>query len=377
MRHLRLYMFWSLLLLCGVEAVAQSYVQKHKHGDWYAGLGVGMAHSLAENARQADLFTHPMPVAQVMLGHNFTPIFGFRLAGSLGLHSSRCSEAMEKSMSSVFGNGLYKFKTLRGMASGVVNMTNVFFGYDDNRGMSWNFLFGAGYMKTFGFDAKLEDWNAYPYYPVNTEGGNYVTGHLGMECAVKLSEPWDLNIELRANATDNDYNGVSNGNHLDFFLDMGLTLTYHYKNGKQGLRRFRAPKRQAFVDPVLKEQDEVRETVRIGETMQTQIPFYAGFYYLNTVTTQRLGRVARFLLAHPLVNLNIVGHPDVVVDEDAEYHAHLAQKRAETVREALMLKFHIDPTRLRTSYDEQPLQAFKEVREWVPAVTFVMEMGEE
>lgn len=357
--------------------MAQSYVQKHKHGDWYAGLGLGMTHSLSENARQADLFTHPMPGAQVLLGHNFTPVMGFRLSAGMGLYSSRCGEVLANTMSAIYGDGLYKFKALRGTASGVVNLTNMFFGYEDNRGMSWNFLFGAGYIQTFGFDGKLADWNAYPYYPVNTEGGGYVTGHLGMECAVRLSEAWDLNLDLWANATDNNYNGVSNGNHLDFFLDMALSLTYHYKNGKQGLRRFRAPKRMLYVDPILQEQDGERETVRIGEYMHTLIPFYAGFYYLNTLTTKRLGRVAKFLQAHPLVSLNIVGHPDIVPDEDAEYHAHLAQKRAEAVREALILKYRIAPNRLRTSYDDQALQSFKEVREWVPAVNFLMEMSEE
>jgi len=118
---------------------------------------------------------------------------------------------------------------------------------------------------------------------------------------------------------------------------------------------------------------DYRETVRYGESMYTEIPFYSGFYYLNTATSQRVEFVAKFLQSHPLVNLNIVGHPDIIPDEDEQYHRDLAEKRAEAVRQALVLNYHVDPTRLRTSIDDKALQSFKSVREWVPAVNFIME----
>ena len=73
------------------------------------------------------------------------------------------------------------------------------------------------------------------------------------------------------------------------------------------------------------------------------------------------------------MNINIVGHPDIIPDEDEEYHRVLAEKRAEAVRQALVLNFHVDPTRLRTSYSDKALQSYKTVREWVPAVNFIME----
>ena len=198
--------------------------------------------------------------------------------------------------------------------------------------------------------------------------------HAGLQCDVRLNEPWDLSVELRANGTDNKYNGVSNGNHIDFYLDLMFNFVYHFKNGKQQLRRFRDPVRGPFIDPVLIDHTrDYQETVRYGEAMYTEIPFYSGFYYLNAATTKRLGYVAKFLKSHPLVNINIVGHPDIIPDEDVEYHLRLAQKRAEVVREALITQFQIDPHRLRTTYDDKALQPYKTVREWVPAVNFIME----
>jgi outer membrane protein OmpA-like peptidoglycan-associated protein len=191
---------------------------------------------------------------------------------------------------------------------------------------------------------------------------------------VRLCDPWDISLDLRVNATDNAYNGVSNGNHVDFYLDLMCNFVYHFKNGKQQLRRFREPKEVAFVDPVLVDHTgEYKETVRYGESMYTEIPFYSGFAYLTTATTKRLQFVARFLQTHPLVNLNIVGHPDIIADQDLKYHRDLAQKRAEVVRETLLNRFHVPAHRLRVTYDDKALQSYKTVREWVPAVNFVME----
>ena len=50
---------------------------KHKHGDWYMGLGGGFSQSLAENADATDFMFHQLPSLDFVLGHNFTPVFGF------------------------------------------------------------------------------------------------------------------------------------------------------------------------------------------------------------------------------------------------------------------------------------------------------------
>ena len=356
-----------------------SIQQKHKHGDWYLGIGAGFSQSLAENAMSTDFIAHQTPSVNLLFGHNFNPAFGFRLTGGVNMQVSRCSEAAANAMPEVHGNGRYSFRCLNASLSGILNLTNVFFGYEVERPMTWSFVFGAGMIKTFNFEEKLGLWNRTPsaekpYYPVNSDGGKYIVGHAGMQIDVRLNEPWDINIDLRANATDNKYNGVTNGNNIDFYLDLMVNFVYHFKNGKQQLRRFREPPKVAFVDPVLIDHtDDYQETVRYGEAMYTEIPFYAGFAYLNSTTSKRLEHVAKFLRSHPLVNLCIVGHPDIIPDEDEEYHHHLAQKRAEVVREALITKFQIDPHRLRTTFDEKALQSYKTIREWVPAVSFVME----
>lgn len=363
----------ALFLFGARAAEAQPYVPKHKGGDWYIGVAGGFSQSLAENAVKTDFITHQIPSANILVGHNFTPTFGLRLTGGLNMQSSRCSKAAEVAMSNVYGNGRYSFKCLTATLSGVIDLTNLFFGYDVNRPLTWGCTFGGGYLQTMDFDDKLNEWNKYPYYPVNSEGGKYAVGFAGMMCSVRLSEPWDLNVELRANATDNNYNGVSNGNSIDFYIDFMVNFVYHFKNS-QHLRRFRKPDRKSYVDPVLVDHTrDYVETVRIGESMYTQIPFYSGFYYLNDISLKRIGLVADFLKQHPEVNLNIVGHPDVIDDEDEEYNLRLAQKRAEAVRDFLVDRLKVDASRLVVTADAMPLQSYKSVREWVPAVNFVME----
>ena len=363
-----------VMLLSWAGAVkAQSYEQKHKGGDWYIGLAGGFSQSLAENAVKTDFITHQIPSVNLLVGHNFTPAFGLRLTGGLNMQSSRCSKVAEVAMPDVYGNGRYSFKCLTATMAGVVDLTSMFFGYNINRPLSWGCTFGAGYLQTMDFDDKIDLWNEYPYYPVNGDGGKYVVGFIGTMCSVRLSEPWDLNVELRANATDNNYNGVTNGNNIDFYLDLMVNFIYHFKN-KQHLRRFRNPEKKSYIDPVLVDRSsEYVETVRFGETMYTQIPFYSGFHFLNNVSLKRIGLVADFLKAHPDVKLKIVGHPDVIDDEYTEYNHRLAQKRADAVKEALVERFKIDENRLTVAVDAAAMQPFKSVREWVPAVNFIME----
>ena len=361
------------LLFSGAEAVkAQPYELKHKGGDWYIGLAGGFSQSLAENAVKTDFITHQIPSVNLFVGHNFTPTFGLRLMGGLNMQSSRSSKVAETAMPEVYGDGRYSFNCLTATLSGVVDLTSLFFGYEVNRPLTWGCTFGAGYLQTMGFDNKIDEWNKYPYYPVNGEGGKYAVGFAGMMCSVRLSEPWDLNVELRANATDNAYNGVTTGN-IDFYLDLMVNFVYHFKN-KQHLRRFRKPDRRSYVDPVLIDHsDDYTETVRIGEPMYTQIPFYSGFYYLNDVSLKRIKLVADFMKQNPGLKINIVGHPDVIGDEYAEYNHRLALKRAEAVKTALVEKFKIDESRLSVTAGDEALQPYKSVREWVPAVNFVME----
>lgn len=365
--------------VCGVSIVAQSAMLRHKHGDWFWGIGVGFSQSLAENAKSTDFIVRQLPSVSMLFGHNFSPAFGMKLTGGLNMQTSRCSDALVNTMPNIYGDGRYNFRCLTGSLSGIINMTNIFWGYEVERPLTWGFMFGAGLMKTFGFDEKLNTWNTFPkeskpYYPVNNAGGFYVVGHAGLVCDVRLSEPWDAGVELRVNATDNEYNGVSNGNHLDFYLDLMCNFVYHFKNGKQQLRRFREPPRIAFVDPVLVDHThEYTETVRYGESMYTVIPFYSGFAYLNTATTKRLQFVARFLQTHPLVNLNIVGHPDITAEHDLKFHSDLALRRATIVRETLVNRFHVPTHRVRVTFDDKALQPYKTVREWVPSVNFIME----
>jgi len=354
-----------------IDVNAQNRDQKHQGGDFYMGVGVGFSQSFAENAVKTDFIRHQIPSADVLIGYNFNPYIGVRLTGAFNNQTSRASDAASKALPEVFGR--YGWKTLSGTLSGVVNLTNIVFGYENERELTWSFLFGGGYISTFGFDKKLDSWNAYPYYPVDSKGGGYGTGHIGFMASVEMSKCWDLDLELRANATDNKYNGVSNGNHLDFYMDLMVNFVYHFKN-KQGLTRLDIPERKAFVDPVMKDHsNDYTETVRYGETMYTVIPFYSGFSYLNDVSTKRIGVVADFMKQHPELKLKIVGHPDVYYDADPEYNAQLAEKRAKVVYETLVNKFKVDESRLTVDIDETVIQNYKTLREWIPAVNFVME----
>lgn len=71
----------------------------------------------------------------------------------------------------MYGKGKYGFNSWTAQLSGVLNMTNLFFGYDQRRTMTWNILFGGGVLDVYSFERKVVDgWNEQPYYPVDTKG---------------------------------------------------------------------------------------------------------------------------------------------------------------------------------------------------------------
>ena len=365
--------FALVAMLFVVSTVSgQSYVKKHEGGDFYIGAGVGISQSLAENSINADFLNHQMPSANLHVGYNFNPMFGVRLSAVFNAQTSRCSKAAKNALPEVYGNGRYGYYNCSAIASGVFNLTNVFMGYEQSRTMTWSGVVGMGYIQTFEFDKKIENWNQYPYYPVDGDGGGYIAGHVGVNCASKVNKALDIVVELRTNVTDNRYNGVSNGNHLDFFIDLMATAVYHFPN-KQKCYRFDAPPKEPFLDPVLRDStDTYQERLKYGERMITEVPFYAGFYYLNEVSLKRVNVVAQFLKRNPMVCLKIVGHPDTIDDVDAESNKRLARNRAVAVRNALIERFNISSSRLKIEYDDMVLQPFESVREWVPSVHFVM-----
>ena len=82
---------WTMCLLtCALTASAQLYnAPKHKHGDWYMGIGGGFSQSMAENADATDFIFHQMPSFSGVLGHNFSPVFGIQASGSINSQVSR------------------------------------------------------------------------------------------------------------------------------------------------------------------------------------------------------------------------------------------------------------------------------------------------
>ena len=87
---------------------------------------------------------------------------------------------------------------------------------------------------------------------------------------------------------------------------------------------------------------------------------------------KNVAEVAKYIEEHPDVNIVITGYADVKTAYP-EYNMKLSKRRAESVRDALVKKFNVDPSRLRIDYKGDTVQPYKMKNEWNRVVIFVTE----
>lgn len=369
-----------------------AYLDDYKAGDnWFVLGQFGVSHSMSENTRFGNFFKNEKPSFNIGIGKWMFPSFGFRLTGGIHPQVGRAEWEISEVYPDVFGN--YDFKILSIYWDGMVNFTNIFYKYKEQRFFNLIGIIGFGYNRSFGFDkAKCEQMrtgiqNGLIHYDVDTKPGNYFAAHVGLQGRFKISSAIDLTAEVTFNGTDDKYNGHEYDRVYDTYFDVLAGIQYHFKDS-HGRRRFHYVKHYnaALVERLDKMVDDeteklneannmipdIVENVNLTEALQTTISFYVDRYYITDAQKKNVKSVAKFLETHPDINLIVTGYADIETAYPA-YNLRLSQKRAKTVYDMLVDEFNVPKNRLRIDYKGDTVQPYESVNEWNRAVIFFLD----
>ena len=373
---------WSQSRALGVEADTLRSLRHYKGGDnWFIGIHAGMNHSLSENARFGDFMDMTKPAFAISVGKYFSPAIGARVMLSYMKQQSRAnSEAL-------IDDKNYGFHNIGGYFDGLFNFNNIFGQYKENTRFNVYGILGFGFNATGGFDDKVEAWDKPAGgYKVFTDNGAYFSLRGGLGLSYMLSNALDLNLELTAHGADDAYNGTRYDRKYDTYVSAMLGLTYHFKD-HYGDRRFRyknltdndlLDELNARINAergVVRTPEKVvkveREVFR-SEILNTTVSFIIDRSSITDIQMKNVAEVAKYIEEHPDINIVITGYADVKTAYP-EYNMKLSKRRAESVRDALVKKFKVDPSRLRIDYKGDTVQPFEMKNEWNRVVIFLTE----
>lgn len=373
---------WSQSRALGVENDTLRSLRHYKGSDnWFIGIHAGMNHSLSENARFGDFMDMTKPGFAISVGKYFSPAIGARAMFSYMKQQSRAnSEALIEDKN-------YGFHNFGGYFDGLFNLNNIFGQYKESTRFNVYGILGFGFNATGGFDEKVESWDKPDGgYKVYTDNNIYFSLRGGLGFSYMLSDALDLNLEVTAHGSDDAYNGTRYDNKYDTYVAAMLGLTYHFKD-HYGDRRFRyttltdADLLDELNARINAERNVVRTPEKVvkverevfrSEILNTTVSFIIDRSSITDIQMKNVAEVAKYIEEHPDINIVITGYADVKTAYP-EYNMKLSKRRAESVYNALVNNFKVDPSRLRIDYKGDTVQPYEMKNEWNRVVIFLTE----
>jgi len=354
--------------------------------NWFMEFGGGASISFAENMNGHGLLKMSQLMFEMGFGRQFSNVWTTRL--SLGYRKQKGWASKESiAFYPSLGKGDYTYQIAGMYVDEMMSLTKLFCRYNERRIFDWQLFVGAGLNYSFGFDDRTKQW-AEMGYPVDGSDHLNLAVRGGMSLLLKLSESADFYIQGAYNMVGDGYNGVkhSNGFAFDPYMDVSLGvkihLVDHYGNYRYyKVRRWEATALRAEEQKVamLLDNEKIREyreresseVVAFGALMKTHISFYVDRSYVNDSQMENLRIVADFLKKHPNVHIVIKGYCGASVKSESP-DMHLAERRVDSVRKALLRYYGVDESRLETWFDEVAEPPFPMKGEWIDGVVFQM-----
>lgn len=318
-------------------------LNKSKFRDnWFFGMHVGSFYSWGENTSDAGFFGQFRPAVALSFGKWLHPAGGFRIQAAYGNNKGITPD--EKS---------YTWHTAAGYLDAMLNLSNIFSRYNENRKFDFIFMLGAGLESTFGFDKK--DWNRGEDKVFNTRGETLVALRAGLMAKWRISEKWDFSLEAVNNWLDDSYDGQVVRNNYDGHLNILAGFTYRFKN-HDGSRQFTYATRDMSkytslndeinrlkaenAKPIEPEIIIQKEMVRSNH-IRTMISFENGSSAIN-----KLQQVNVFTAAQALGQIQN-GELYITINEDVkDFDVELFFARAHSIREMLVNELKVPAGRI-------------------------------
>ena len=201
---------------------------------------------------------------------------------------------------------------------------------------------GLGYMHTF------------PYRGTTKE--NLLTGHLGLRNRFSVIDALDVNLDVEAGISDSYMHPVDRKYAASLSLTAGLSYYFGRKAFRHPVARIPIESVRYITDTVYVREVEVPGKERVIERVvagrRANVVMASIRFDLNGTVPRsgqetQLVEVARFLNANPDAQVVVEGYADATSGTD-KYNKELGNKRAGTVRDALVNRYKVDSGQIKT-----------------------------
>jgi len=327
--------------------------------NWFVGAGVGMQYFYGDHNRQMNFGDRLVPAFELHLGKWFTPGIGARLALN-GIQNKGVTQNGSHSTGVIYdaSQGLYnqEFKYLNVHADVLFNFTNLFNGYKPDRFYEVSPYVGIGYMFT---------WEE----PVSNE----VSANLGLFNKFRLSDSWDLSLDLRGSLVHDRFDGEEGGRKDEGMLTAAVGIVYKFnkrnwdKETTTTIRYDNSAEINALRDRVNElahsNDDLRRQLANARDTTMTDLVLEKNMiaapvlvtFPINKSTVSNEARVNLGFLAkvikeaNPDIRYQIVGYADAGTGSTAT-NQRLSRERAEAIYNVLVREFNVNASQLVVDY---------------------------
>ena len=211
----------SILLIIGLsQATAQSVYRSNFNdgyfNNWFIGAGAGPQLYYGDHDKQADVKDRLSLGYQFYVGNWFTPDIGARVSFDGFKVKGLTQDQVSHSTGELYNtkDRLYKqeFGYYKIQADVIFNIMNYFYSYEAKRFYSFIPYAGIGYMATT--DAPKESG---------------VSFNLGAMNSFRISDSFNLVIDVRGNLVGDKMDGERGGRKLEGMFNSTLGLTYRFR----------------------------------------------------------------------------------------------------------------------------------------------------
>ena len=344
-----------------VDRVDQRTVQELDHQDELVNFNKhaffnimgGLQYTLGE-AKFGDLLS---PNVQVGLGYQFSPVFAARL---------QANAWQSKGGWNGYGNPPltkdYKYNYVAPGVDLMLNLSNVFCGYNPKRVFNVTAFLGGGANIAWGNDEvndiakELKSKNNYDLEYLWDGSKVNLFGRGGIELGFRLSDQVQFNIEGNANILSDKYNSKKAGN-ADWYFNglVGLRINL----GKNHVVETRDVYRDVVVYDTIYKYVTIQEPVIKIEPMRQDIFFELNKWEIRDSEAQKVKALAEFLQKYPKATVVMTGYADVETGND-RINDKLGAERVKAVKDALVNQYGIDESRITTDSKGSREQPFAE-----------------
>lgn len=358
----------SVVMLCALFSYAQSetiidvqskrgpYVTNRFFDNWFITAGGGVQVYMGENDSYGSLGKRLAPALDISLGKWITPAVGVRMQYS-GLQAKGWSSGQTPYSDGLVSGNIYKekFNVMNLHADFLWNISNAISGYRSDR--FWDFIPYVG----FGW---ARSW-------ANDDDRNEMAGNIGLLHNLRLSDAFDISIDMRLMVVNQRFDFVSRGSAFEGMGSVTAGITYNFPVRKfqrasdiivvddntefietiNDLQR-KLSKAQAARESLLKElATEKGKAPQVIKEVHAILPDLAIFFEIGKAKlTEKsminLGYVANAIKQVPDREFIIFASADKETGTP-EFNQKLSEKRGNAVFEALTQKFGVNPDQLK------------------------------